>query len=338
MEHLPLVCLLKLNFIMTIKQNLIPVLMLFIALFVFSCDEDEMVTMPQEEDKKGKISLEITDAPIDDSSVKGVFVTVTEVKIDGETYEGFEGKKTIDLMAYQNGDVEALGTGDIDAQSYSSITLVLDYETDANGDAPGCYVLMADDTREDINATAESKGEITFEGEEYEVEEGETKDIVIDFDLRKSIKREANNAGKYEFVTTAELSNAVRYVEKEETGTVEGNMDKNVFFSDKVIVYAYKKGTYSDSEMEGQGASSVDFSNAVSSSVVAENGDFELHFLEEGDYELHYVGYEENGEGQFDIEGKLLVNLLGNISFNDVSISARTSTELNISIVGLLPL
>jgi len=40
--------------------------------------------------------------------------------------------------------------------------------------------------------------------------------------------------------------------------------------------------------------SNIEFSNAISSSSLDANGNFELHFLEEGDYQINYCSYEEN--------------------------------------------
>ncbi len=48
----------------------------------------------------GQAEIQVTDAPTDDASVKSVFVTITEVRVDGKAISGFE-KQTIDLKAYQ---------------------------------------------------------------------------------------------------------------------------------------------------------------------------------------------------------------------------------------------
>jgi hypothetical protein len=45
---------------------------------------------------KGDARIEITDAPTDDPNVKAVFVTVADIKVDGKSWAGFDGKVTID--------------------------------------------------------------------------------------------------------------------------------------------------------------------------------------------------------------------------------------------------
>src|SRR5688572_27253765 len=101
----------------------------FAALAVFgisACSDNEPMG-------KGDVDFEITDAPCDDASVKGVFVTIAEVRIDGKPIPGFT-KQTIDLKAYQEGNTKLLvGAKQLDAKSYNNLTLVLDANTDASG-------------------------------------------------------------------------------------------------------------------------------------------------------------------------------------------------------------
>src|SRR5258706_16088451 len=92
---------------------------------------------------KGDAEFQITDAPSDDASIKSVFVTVTDIKVDGKSVSGFT-KQTIDLKAYQEGNTKVLGTGTVDAKAYSTVLLVLDADADAAGASPGCYVLTTD--------------------------------------------------------------------------------------------------------------------------------------------------------------------------------------------------
>src|SRR6476646_2906926 len=74
---------------------------------------------------KGEAEFQITDAPADDASVKSVFVTVADLKVDGQSVSGFT-KQTIDLKAYQAGATKILGSAQLDARAHSTVTLVLD--------------------------------------------------------------------------------------------------------------------------------------------------------------------------------------------------------------------
>lgn len=311
-------------------------------IFTFTQCEEGIFTPVNPTTKSGQATFEMTDAPIDDASVEGVFVTVTAIKVDGKMYDGFSGKQTINLLNYQEGNTKMLGTGELDAQTYSEITLVLDYETDAAGNAPGCYVATIDGMKHDLAAQGQATGEIIIQ-KSYEVKENAESKFVLDFDVRKAIAYE-NNASTmtdFTFVTQAELNSAIRFINKEETGEVKGEVQENVLVNaEKIIVFAYKKGTYNeDTEVQGQGESSVTFKNAVTSAVVKENGEYKLAFLEEGDYELHFIAFEDqDNDGQMEAKGELTLNLLTSLglNLNSITVNANATVSLNVMITGLI--
>ncbi|PHN07724.1 hypothetical protein CRP01_06015 [Flavilitoribacter nigricans DSM 23189 = NBRC 102662] len=306
-------------------------------LFTFaSCEKDD-TTGP--DGARGTMSIEITDAPIDDASVQGVFVTVADVKIDGQSVEGFT-SKTIDIKAYQEGNVALLAETDLTAKTYSSISLVLDHTTDASGSAPGCYVLKTDGTKEALMAGAQNTTELTLNGQNIIVEDNQTAEVVIDFDLRKAIKREGQDA--YDFVAGSDLAASLRVVTKASAGTITGKVSQWDNYADKVVVYAYKKGTLdANAETQGSGDGQLKFTNAVTSVQAKADGSFELHFLEEGDYELYFAGYEDDDQdGQFELKGSLSIdiNLLAGLDLSLIDVEANSSTTVNVTIIGILPL
>ncbi|MCB0642528.1 MAG: DUF4382 domain-containing protein [Phaeodactylibacter sp.] len=313
------------------------VLALFFAIAFVQCTPDA-----QDDDVQtsGKLNLEITDAPVDDPAVKGAFVTIAEVKVDGQSLEGFEGKQTIDLMAYQNGAVKGLGLADLEAGSYSNITLVLDYDSDANGNAPGCYILDDSGQKRDLRASSSSSNEITIDTAPFDVQTNQQTNVVIDFDLRKTIAYDEDAAETdYKFATNAEMRAGIRSVDKKKAGRAQGNCSTPFLFSDQVIVYAYKKGTFNRAqETSVQGTSKIRFKNAVTSAKVKADGSFDMSYMEEGEYELYFFGYSDiDSNGTLDLLGSLSLDLLGTIDFQAININAAATTNLNISITGLLP-
>ncbi len=311
--------------------------LMIVSVFAFSqCEKDD----PNPGDgATGQLQVEITDAPVDDANVKGVFITVAEVRVNGTKIDGFT-SQTIEISSYQNGVTEILANAEVDAKSYSQVTLVLDNEQDENGGSPGNYVVNLDGSKDDLtlSASGEAMTEITFSGSEFTVPEDGTNTIVIDFDLRKSIQREAGEG--YAFVTDAELNAALSVKEKLETGTISGQVNSWANFSEKLIVYAYKKGTLNAAaEVQGQGASEVQFSNAITSAEVASDGSFELHFLEAGEYELYFAAYDdEGGDGTFELQGNLLFDLITGLSINDITLDASAKVEITILATGIVPL
>ncbi len=296
------------------------------TLLFFACKKDVS------SGSTGQLNMEITDGPVDDPAVKGVFVTVAEVKVDGQAFTGFSGKKTIDLMTLQQGNVALLGLGELEAGSYQNITLVLDQQTDANGGSPGCYVLTADNVK---HALAAGASQTLTVAKNFAVTAGETTNLVIDFDLRKAVQYQNGGTDKYDFVATSDLQAAIRVVLKSEAGVIYGECQNPVVSADKIIVYAYKKGTF-NRDLEVQAQNGVTFKNAVTSTIVNSNGEFKLAFLENGDYELHFAAYKDtNSDGKLDLEGTLLLDALVNL--DNIRLDASAEVHLSLLVTGLLP-
>ncbi|WMX15540.1 DUF4382 domain-containing protein [Aureispira sp. CCB-E] len=309
-------------------------LMFAVCSFAFvQCTQDSDT---QEEQKE--VSIQLTDAPIDDADVDAVFITVAEVKVDGQTFSGFSGKKTINVKALQNGSVDALGTADLDAKAYSNITLVLDLDTDAQGNAMGCYIERANGTKESLAGSATGTIEVTSQGAiDLATETRSSVEVVLDFDLRKAIKNGANN-NDYDFVSSAELSSSVRTVVKHETGTVKGSTTNNSGSNnDKVVAYIYTKGSYSSSEKNPQGTSNIRFKNAVSSSVVDANGDFQLSYLKDGEYDVVFASYEYDAQNKAVFKGTLEIGgLLSGTVLGAVTVNAQAQASLNFDFTALI--
>lgn len=301
------------------------------ALLIFSCHKDD-TTSPT---SSGTVNFEMTDAPFDDTNVQGCFVTVTAIKVDGKTIDNFSGKTTFDISAYQKGQTKSLGSTNLSAGTYSNITLVLDNATDQSGNAPSCYILTKSGDKKAI-ASGASTTEINLTGQ-VKSTANQSSTAVMDFDLRKTIAYDGTTG--YKFVSNSELSSGIRIVQKDQTGTIKGTAsDNSATASDKIVVYAYKKGSYNKStEMQGQGSSNVEFKNAVTSCVVS-NGSYELHFLESGDYELHFISYKDkNKDGKEDIQGEFQTSILGGLNISALNISSSTTVSANVTLLAILP-
>jgi len=313
-------------------QNLCGAVLLSATLFT-SC---ELIEPPVE--LTGTAAFEITDAPIDDGNVKGVFVTVTDVEIDGKSIE-LASKQTIDLLAYQNGDTKQLGNTVIETGTYSNVVLVLDFENDANGTSPGAYVLTNDNEKMPLLSNASAANQVRISTGSFDVNADATTTVVMDFDIRKAIKRQDDGTDdKYDFVTDDELNEAVRMVNKARTGSISGKInDPGSFGGDRIVVYAYQAGDWDkDREVEGQGASNVTFKKALTSSLVREDGSYTLSFLESGSYELVAVAYEdENNDGTLEVQGRLEVSSTASLNVLGLGVSAETNIVADLLVTGI---
>lgn len=292
-----------------------------------ACDDDD----DNMNETSGELRLEVTDAPIDDSQIEATFVTITDIRLDGSSVEGFQ-ESTVDVYALQNGATELLVDAEVEAKSYQTIELDLNYDTDEDGNSPGCYVVDADD-----NQHALGSGEQTLSlSTDLMVEVDSRSEYVLDFDLRKCIER-SSGASDYQFTGTGELETGIRVVNRDNSGVIEGDCEDEVSSSDRIVVYAYAEGTYNrDNETQMQNGRA--FANAVNSGSVQSTGTYELYFMEEGSYELIYASYEEDAEGNMELQGTLELDILSSIGSNVVTVDAGQSVTLDVLVTGLLDL
>lgn len=312
------------------KRNIraITLLLSVVAFSFIACQKDSA-----EGSGTASTTIKITDAPIDDASISGAFVTISDIKLDGQSVQGFT-KTTVDINAYHNGITKTLGNFNLTGKTYGSITFVLDFNTDASGNAPGCYVLTGA-VKHKLQSTANS---ITI-NKNLALQAGASNSIVADFDLRKMIIHQTGGgADRFDFATAAELESSVRIVAESNTGSISGTVNDNVSASGKVIAYVYKKGTFNRSvEMQGQGASSIEFKNAVSSAVVDANGNYRVSFIESGDYEIHFASYKDtNADGEFELKGTLIVVGSGGLDILGLKVSANTTLKADVTVTGVL--
>lgn len=304
------------------KIRNIAVLGLIITLINFiSCKKDDLTQY------KKAVSIEITDAPIDDSNVIAVYVTISAIKLDGKIIDNFN-KVTVNLKSLQNGKTKLLANSELDLSNYKSITLVLDYENDVNGEFPGAYVL--DDAGRKQPLRTESN-EININ---YNYAVSNADHLLIDFDLRKAIVRADNDT--YIFPNHGQLVSAIRLVDKDKLGTLKGNATNLINNSGKTIVYVYKAGSYnSDSELNVN-ENNIEFGNAVASTVMHGNGDYKVNFLEEGEYIIQFALYEKDKSGKKDVfHGTYQQRALTTLPNGTIKIKANTVTDVNLFLTGL---
>lgn len=273
---------------------------------------------------KGSLSVQITDAPIDQAGVTGAFITVTEVKVDGKTFNGFEGPKTFNLLELQNGNTLSLGKQEVAANTYSTLTLVLDIDKDAAGTGPGCYVTKTGGVKEKLEFAGKSTASIDLKPSDFTITESGQTEMVIDFDLRKAL---SEKNGDFAFVTENELKAALRAENKVKTGTIKGKIDNFATLGSSVVVYAYKKGTFDSSkEINGQGSSEVKFVNAVSSAKTDATGNFTLAFLPSEEYEIHVDKPSGSGLGL-----NTLLQISSAVDLKAIKVAAGAQVNLSLS-------
>ncbi len=301
---------------------------LFIMLFLFgSCEKSVFAPQTNINDSQasqGGLKMSITDAPIDSPDVKGAFITISEIKVDGKVFEGFKGPKTVNLLELQNGNTLQLGSDQVAAGSYSKIQLLINASSDDQGNSPGCYITKSNGSKETLELSGNGSTEIELRPKNFQVNENQELEIIMDFDLRKSIKSKNND---FAFVTKGELTAAVRAEIKNNTGSIKGKLENSA--GNELVVYVYKKGSFNaNTETKGQGSSNIMFAKAITSAKINADGSFTLSYLPEGEYEIYCEKKSNNISTGLDV----LVNLESSVNLKSVPVKAGAQTSLNLSI------
>ncbi len=299
---------------MKTKNQLLGMIVVFIAMMSFglsSCSNDEDIN------GEGQIKLNITDAPIDEDGVTGVFITFIGIEYQKEggawqTAEEFEGPVTINLLELQNGRTELLGNFTAGAGKYTGVRFMLDAATrGSNPSNPGSYIAFEDGSQAPLFVPSGEQTGYKTVGE-FTVPLNGTVEITADFDLRKSVAK-AGVTGMYLLKPT------IRVIVNNEAGDIRGNIS-NRNAESAYVVYTYNAGTYEDTESDDPEAEGIRFPNAISSTRAEDNGDYILAFLAPKSYDLVVV--------EVDSEGLPTVVKI----ISDISVESRQITVANIEL------
>lgn len=192
----------------------------FLSIFLLvSCNDDE--NSPQ--GTMGRINVHLTDSPYPIDLIKSAFVTIDKVEIrqhlesdQGENEDSFivisEANIEIDLLKLTNGITEQIASVDLEAGTYNQIRL---HVVDAT-------IVLNDGTEFDLKVpSGESSGlKIKFDPE-IQITEGQTSDVLLDFDVSRSFVVKGNIGSK---IIGFNFKPVVRGAFLGLAGRVEGNI------------------------------------------------------------------------------------------------------------------
>ena len=270
----------------------------------------------------GSVTVNLVDAPIDDASVEGVFITVTGLAYGTNNSEnewvevsGFEGPETYNLLDLTNGNYEMLGEFILPAGKITQLRFFIDApETGDNAPSnPGCYVkLFNDDEHYPLFVPSGSESGFKATGQ-FDVPVNGTVTITADFDVRKSV-REVNLGTSPSY----NLQPTIKLLVEDNAGAINGSVDYTG--TNSLVVFAYEDGTYEATEAAEPVSEADDpqFYNSVSSCLVEDlDGDdsleYKLPFLAVGVYDLVVV--------EVDLEGNYLTGTINIIE--DVEVESK---------------
>lgn len=226
--------------------------------------------------KFGKLSLDITDAPIDDADAVVVQFTGVEIQGQGERIVvEFDSPKSIDLMQLTGSDSQSLlPETTLEAGIYQWIRLMVEAELnvtdsyiDIDGGRYSLYIPSGAQTGLQISSP-------------FVVAAGGTMDFTIDFDLRKSVHEPQNGSDNYF------LRPSLRMVNNLEVGHINGLVAESYLNAegcgDSTAVYLFAGHGATPDDVDG-----ID-PDPITTAFVEVNSDslyeYEIGFVAAGDY------------------------------------------------------
>ena len=217
-------------------------------------DEDRSIDMLVNSSADlGMVRLGLTDAPVDGADA--VLVTINTVDIrraGGGPWQTFVGEsRTFDLLSLTGGVNEVLGEQVLEPGEFSGVRLIVE----------SAQIVIDGETFDLEVPSGEQRG-IQLQGN-FSIVTGETLDLMMDFDARKSITQRGNG-------NNFALKPVVRMVPTTGAGFIAGRVFVDTDEELAVVVIATQDG------------------EEISSAIVdPEDGTYRISFLEPGLYDLH---------------------------------------------------
>ncbi|MBN2635417.1 MAG: DUF4382 domain-containing protein, partial [Prolixibacteraceae bacterium] len=262
------------------KLKILIVGLLVSSLAFVSCTNEENISI---EEGKGRINVLLTDAPYPIELISNTYVTIDKVEIRKKTEAEMDEEKdsfivlneenmVIDLLELTNGITEEIAAAELEAGYYDMIRL---HVVDAT-------VVLNDGSEFDLKVPSGSSSGLKIKIQpEIHLEEGQTSDVLLDFDVSRSfvVKGPIDNINGFNFKPV------VRGVYMGAAGRIEGNVTDTLATPlEDAMIKAWMPG-----ETEGD---SLDYV----SSFTDELGDYKIIGLKEGTYTVvcEMEGYEND--------------------------------------------
>ncbi|MEA5445695.1 DUF4382 domain-containing protein [Gammaproteobacteria bacterium AB-CW1] len=231
-------------------------------------------------DGTGTLSLDITDAPVDNATAVVVEFSGVEIQpADGQriSFE-FDEIRSIDLLTLQGNDSEPLLEGEsVPAGEYEWIRL----QVNAVAGTVDSFIEFEDGGQHSLFVPSGSETGLKLVSG-FTVPAGGAADFTIDFDLRKSV---TNPQGKPDYI----LKPALRMVNNVDVGSISGTV-ADAWAADDACSPAVYVYTGHDAEAGSEGSDNPPLTSALVA-LNDDSGEFEytVGFLEEADYSAAFT-------------------------------------------------
>jgi hypothetical protein len=243
----------------------------------------------------GRLTLGITDAPVDDASaVVGKF---TAVELKPESGDAFtielSPAQSIDLLALAGGSSRALFEDrSVPAGRYTWVRLLIE----AQANQPSSYIDLEDGTRYPLVVPSGSESGLKL-NRGFSVAAGSQSNFTIDFDLRKSVIAPPGQAPNYL------LKPVLRIVDNLQVGAISGTVATSLVTDGcEPLVYLFTGAGVVPDDLDAAAAPDVDPLISVPVNLDAASGEyrFRASFVEVGAYTASFTcdGDTDTPEGE----------------------------------------
>lgn len=224
------------------------------------------------------VTFYLTDAAIDD--VKSVFITIASLDVSSSEGEWvnipLSVDTEVDLLQLQNGKTSPLAAlSQLPAGTYQQTRLVL-------SEAKLPRVIDADGTEHQLKIPSAYQNGIKIITP-FTVVENVALALTIDFDVRKSLKKNGNGHSEGKYM----LKPVLRLVEDKQAGAIAGRS------SGGKVACVYKQGSNLDSSSD---------CDAAETSAIVNVGKYQASFLPAGKYTVRVFGAGDAVVDTFDVE------------------------------------
>jgi hypothetical protein len=200
--------------------KLIAGILILSALALIGCIKDENMIPGS----KGRLNVYLTDAPFPIGLVENAYVTIDRVEVrqrletEGDDDEGSfiviaDGSQEFDLIKLTNGITTQLGTIDLEPGNYDMIRL---HVTDAR-------IILTDGSEYDLKIPSGSSSGLKIKIQPgIDIGEGQTSDVLLDFDISKSFVAKGNVKGGQ--ITGFNFKPVVRGIYLGAAGRIQGTV------------------------------------------------------------------------------------------------------------------
>jgi hypothetical protein len=265
----------------------------------------------------GRLSLSVTDAPVDSATAVVVRFTAVELKPEGR--DAFtitlDSPQSIDLLELAGGSSRALlEEREVPAGRYEWLRLIIEARQNENAS----YLDLEDGTRYPLFVPSGSESGLKLiRG--FTVAQGSSSDFTIDFDLRKSVIAPPGLSPNYL------LKPVLRMVDNLRVGSIAGVVAPELVTTDCTPqVYVFSGPGVAPDDLDAAGSPDVDPLVSVPVELDTATGDYRYRaaFLEAGDYTISFTC-----DGDLDSpEGEETLTFVGT---RDATVTANQTTTID---------